>query len=464
MSRPTGTASLRNDEAATTGSPFSGGVGTDTTHQAGQFSTGVFGAGSGELNGRGEYAGFYNTGSGVWMDFEPEGHSYTLLIPMKNMGDTFRIFTRATEGDTPIADLVGSPFTANGFLNSDGIAGPADGCVELFQVDPSLVGDGTAPAAVEDPTVRPAPGHTTHPGLRPIRGSKEVSLDPIPGTVDGDGHVFRMPLSRDGAYRFGSLSLFADPNNDGVADGPPIHEGLNTNSFWNASAMAKRWLVSERGRGHLLGSLNCARDTFWGVTSDACSRIGERPDVWADPAGERRYELDDTLETLFGIEHAVLTPGGDDVFSTCTVSDGEGAPVFAVNWFRHRVSAEQAEEIALGLAREDCTVAPLEGATFGLGWHRSCVGEQPSEAVFAADRETGFALFTQTPHVDSLFLDRTRDFPVRFHLVDSDFDGISDAEDDDVDDDGIPNDDDPDWDNDGIPNRQDRHPLNADIS
>lgn len=444
-----------NDGVASTGAPFSFWNGIDTIHQAGQFAAGAFGAGSTQRNGQGEFVGFYNTDSGVWLGVNPDGQSYTILIPIRNIGDTIRIFSQSAQGEAAIADLVGGPFDANGSLPVDGVVAPPVGCVELLQVNPTLVGDGSAAAAIE---IRVSGPPTTQPlilDLDLLQGNDPVETPPIPGTVDGDGHAFRVPLPGDGDYRFARVSLYADVNGDGIAD---VADPLQPVSNANAVRLAKRWLLTGDGRGHLLGDLGCGRDAFWGGTADACAFIGERPDPW-DPVDEREYALSGDVAAALGAEGGSLVSGGDDSFSTCTVLGPDGEPMTLFTVFRDPVPEDGLEELAEGLQRDGCTVEPVTSTAFDAGYLRICGGDAPTTGLLTVDRGSGFGLFTQVPRAESLFIENMAPIVLRFRIGDLDADGIPNDEDDDADGDGIPNDVDPDLDDDGIPTTQDRYPL-----
>ena len=170
--------------------------------------------------------------------------------------------------------------------------------------------------------------------------------------------------------------------------------------------------------------------------------------------------LDEEVAAALGTTEATLLGSGDDEFSTCAAYGVDGQPVAAYTVARHRVTVEEAREFVLpGLEREGCTIEEVVDERFDLAATRDCVGDPATLGLFTVFDE--HSVFAQVPRTNAFFPGGLSDTIPRFHLVDSDYDGISDAEDDDIDGDGIPDDDDPDSDNDEVPDTQDRFPLNS---
>jgi hypothetical protein len=411
----------RNDmpAAVVVSSPFW--VGMDAIHQGGQFSTGDRGAGSSRLTGNGAFDGYYNTSSGLQVWSFPETDSYLLLLPTRQVEEQFRIFTQTAVGEEAAIDMVGDARSIHGSLFLDGRLGDALTCAQIVQ--PLAPEDGEVLVQFrfgsfgDDVLSGPS---SLDVNLAPRRGDR-IS-ETIPGSADGDGLVFDLHVANAQVYAINDLAINLGSGDDVLTITGDQLFGL----------LPDRIDVGDRP-GVLGGSRTCARPEYWTMWSDLC-----------------QVSFETVLATILGprvdLGSLTLRSGGDDVVSTCLVSDANDI-VGVVNVLRSSPDAALVEELFDGYgAQPECAVTAPDWPGYDRVLTRVCEGGQPSRGAMALRDGTLSRLeFRGTGDPETL-----RDLAGLLEPGDLDGDGILDHLDDDADGDGIPYGSDFDQDNDGV--------------
>ena len=187
------------------------------------------------------------------------------------MGNPFRVLTQSAEDGVAHQDLLGDPEHANGLLLIDGVRSAGSSCVELFQT--AVRGEDTPPALVAAASEwRAAERAVQARGRSDPRGGAHP---PEHRRADSgeDGLVFDVPLRATGEFRLGDVLISS------LAGGTdPV-----LNPVLTASLLDPFTVGDPTTAGHLLGGLNCARDRWWTLTTDACLPLAPRSfDSW-DP-------------------------------------------------------------------------------------------------------------------------------------------------------------------------------------